>query len=369
MGGELKSTVCLVRDGQATLSQHLGDLEDARTADEYERAIALYLDILQISPEVLAVDGHPDYRPTRIGRDWAARDGLALEEVQHHHAHAASVLAENGWEPDAGKVLGLSMDGLGYGADGTIWGGELLLADYLGFRRVGHLKPVPMPGGVKAVLEPWRNTWAHLHSHFGWGRVRERWPDLELVAWLSERPLEVLSAMVARGLNSPPASSAGRLFDAVAAAVGVERGAVSYEGQAAIELEALARQAPDTGGGYPFGIETPGTGPAVLDPAPMWEALLDDLGAATDAARVAARFHRGLADAVVAMAAHLAGEEGVDTVTLSGGVLQNRSLFEGMAEGLRRRGLRVLSHRQVPANDGGLSLGQAAVATARRLDR
>jgi hydrogenase maturation protein HypF len=369
MGGELKNTLCLVRDGQATLSQHLGDLEDARTADEYERTIRLYLELLELSPEVLAVDGHPDYRPTRIGRDWAAREGRGLEEVQHHHAHAASVLAENGWAPDAGSVLGVSLDGLGYGADGTIWGGELLLADYLDFRRAGHLKPVPMPGGVKAILEPWRNTWAHLHAHFGWEQALERWRGLELIDWLAGRPVDILSAMVAKGINSPPASSTGRLFDAVAAAVGVERVAVSYEGQAAIELEALAAQARGTSGGYPFGIERPDAMPAVLDPAPMWVALLDDLAAGTEPAVMAARFHRGLAGAVVALAADLAGEARIGTIALSGGVLQNRTLFEALSEGLRRTGLKVLAHRQVPANDGGLSLGQAAVATARRLGR
>ncbi len=366
LGGELKSTLCLVRDGQATLSQHLGDLEEARTAEEYERTLALYLEILQVTPAVLAVDAHPDYRPTRIGRARAARDGLQVETVQHHHAHIGSVLAENGWAPDAGPVLGIALDGLGYGEDGSIWGGEFLLADYRGFERIGHLKPTPMPGGTRSILEPWRNTWAQLAVHLGWERVLGRWPDLPLVRWLQGHPLDMLAAMLAKGINSPPASSCGRLFDAVAGALGVSSEAVTYEGQAAIELEALATRASGAPGAYPFGTAW-GDGPGLLDPAPLWEALLDDLAAGLSAETIAARFHQGLAEGVVRLARGLASGHGIDRVALSGGVFQNRTLFEAVANGLRQTGLDVLTHRLVPANDGGLSLGQAAVAAARRI--
>jgi len=368
LGGALKSTFCLARDGRATLSQHLGDLEEARTAEEYERTLSLYLDILQLEPAILAVDAHPDYRPSRIGRAWAARDGRKLERVQHHHAHIASVLAESGWATDAGPVLGVALDGLGYGEDGSIWGGEFLYADYGRFERAGHLATTPMPGGVRAILEPWRNTWAHLAVHLGWEAVRARWPDLPLVNWLATRPLDMLSAMLAREINSPRASSCGRLFDAVAAALGIARDAVSYEGQAAIELEALAAQAPGNPGAYPLRISS---GPAgrMIDPAPLWETLLDDLAAGAPTPVMAARFHAGLAEAVVSLACALASDRAVEWVALSGGVLQNRILFEAVAQGLRRAGLEVLAHRLVPANDGGLSLGQAAVAAARCIGR
>lgn len=365
LGGELKSTLCLCSEGRAVLSQHLGDLEEARTAREYQRTIGLYRALFQHEPRVLAVDTHPDYRSSRLGRDWAAHAGLPLVEVQHHHAHIASVLAEHGWPRDAGPVLGIALDGLGWGEDGTVWGGELLVADYRRSERVGHLKPVPLPGGTKAILEPWRNAYAQLSTHFGWDRVRTRWPGLELTAFLTGKPLGVLDAMMARGLNAPLSSSCGRLFDAVAAALGICREGISYEGQAAIELEALAlARGPRPAGGYPFGLEAAGER-LVLDPGPMWAALLADLAAGADPALIAARFHGGLAGAVADLATRLAGERGLETVALSGGVLQNRTLFEALAQGLRDRGLTVLAHAQVPPNDGGLALGQAAVAAAQ----
>ncbi|WP_373507436.1 carbamoyltransferase HypF, partial [Thiocapsa sp.] len=237
LGGELKNTFCLIRDGQAILSQHLGDLEDAKTAREYERTLALYLDLFQVVPEALAVDLHPDYRSSLIGRDRAARDGLPLIGVQHHHAHLASTLADNGWPLDAGPVLGILLDGLGYGSDGTLWGGEFLLGDYLDFERVAHLKPVAMPGGTRAILEPWRNLYAHLESAGGWAAWRARFAGLEPIERLDAKPLGILNTLIARGLNAPLSSSAGRLFDAVAAALGVGGEVLTYEGQAAIALE------------------------------------------------------------------------------------------------------------------------------------
>jgi hydrogenase maturation protein HypF len=277
LGGELKSAICLLGDGRAVLSQHLGDLEEVRTAREYARTIDLYGQLFQHRPSVIAVDAHPDYRSSQLGRDWAAREGLALIEVQHHHAHIASVLGEHGWPRDAGPVLGLALDGLGWGGDGTLWGGELLVADYRDCVRVGHLRPVPMPGGVKAILEPWRNAYAQLASHLGWDAYRERYPDLDLTRFLDAKPLGVLTTMVERGINAPLSSACGRLFDAVAAAVGVCRERLSYEGQAAIELEALAAGVPIVPDeGYPFAV-TESDGCLVLDATPMWLALLDDL--------------------------------------------------------------------------------------------
>jgi len=274
------------------------------------------------------------------------------------------VLADNGWPLDAGRVVGIAPDGLGYGRDGTIWGGELLIADYRGYERAGYLAPVPLPGGTKAILEPWRNTYAQLVMHFGWEAVRQQYPDLDLIRYLSSKPLQMLGTMMERDINSPLSSSCGRLYDAVAAAVGTCREVATYEGQAAIELEALAASAGQVGGhGYPFGIGSK-AGSLILDPKPMWSALLDDLVRATEAATLAARFHAGLADAVTKMALTVARDRGIGTVALSGGVFQNKVLLEGVSQRLRSAGLRVLGHRQVPANDGGLSLGQAAIAAA-----
>jgi hydrogenase maturation protein HypF len=375
MGGELKNSFCLVENGQAILSQHMGDLEDAATFAEYRRSLTLYRELFDHTSAVLAVDLHPQYLSTRLGREWAARDGLVVEEVQHHHAHIASCMAEHGVPLGASPVLGIALDGLGYGDDGTFWGGEFLLADYLGFTRLGHFKPVAMPGGAQAVREPWRNTFAHLDAALGWKRCAAEYPQLDIVRFLADRPLTTLQAMIRNNINSPLASSCGRLFDAVAAAVGICRERAGYEGQAAIELEACVDECLlEREEGYPFliGIDLPppgehrGEGPLTLDSRPMWLMLLRDLAEGMPASIMAARFHRGLAGAVVEMAARLV--DGAQTAVLSGGVFQNRVLLELVTAGLRGRGFRVLAPRRVPANDGGLSLGQAVIAAARQLN-
>lgn len=369
LGGELKNTIGLLQDGQVTLSQHLGDLEDARTADEFERTIALYADLYAHRPEIVAVDLHPDYRSTRYGRQLAASLELPVEAVQHHHGHIASVLAENGFGLDQGAVLGIALDGLGFGPDGTLWGGEFLLAGYRDFRRLGCLQPVAMPGATQAILEPWRNTYAQIVSHFGWEGFLRDYAALELADRLQGKSLDMLAVMIERGLNSPLTSSCGRLFDAVSAALGVCPGSISYEGQAAIELEALALTAGhDIDGAYRL-PHRQGEGVDILDPAPMWRMLFDDLAGGVDRCVVAARFHAGLAESVAAMAVTLAKRHALQHVALSGGVLQNRTLFEALLGKLEQSGLRVMSHRQVPGNDGGLALGQAAVAASRQLER
>lgn len=364
-GGELKNTICLLRDGEAILSQHLGDLEEARTAREYERTLALYLELFAHRPRILAADLHPDYRSSLIARDRAARDGVPLIRVQHHHAHLAAVLADNGWPLDGGRVLGILFDGLGYGDDGTVWGGEFLLGDYLGYRRLGCLQPVAMPGGAQAIREPWRNLAAQLEHADGWERFTNAYPELAVIRYLESKPLGLLRTMMARGLNTPVTSSAGRLCDAVAAALGLGGDRVGYEGQAAIELESLAARAMGEGtDGYPFSVAS-GSGLRRLDPAPLWDALFADLATGVPDDEIAARFHRGFAAAVVALACELASAHDVGVVALSGGVFQNRLLLESVAAGLGEAGLSVLLQRQVPANDGGLSLGQACVAAAR----
>ncbi len=378
LGGELKNTFCLLKDGQVILSQHIGDLEDAATLAEYQRSLELYRELFDHRPQIIAIDRHPQYLSTRLGQEWAARDGLALVEVQHHHGHIASCMAEHGVPLGTPPVLGIALDGLGYGDDDSFWGGEFLIADYLGFTRGGRFEPVAMPGGTQAVRQPWRNTFAHLDATIGWEHCARDFAQLDIIRFLGAQPVATLQAMTRNHINSPPASSCGRLFDAVAAAVGICRERAGYEGQAAIELEACVDECLlSTEHGYPFAIDF--TAPALpsltkqmsaellmtLEGGPMWKQLLRDLADGTPASIMAARFHHGLADAIVDMAARVAN--GIQTAVLSGGAFQNRFLLELVSDGLRGRGFRVLSPRRVPANDGGLSLGQAVIAAARQV--
>ena len=365
MGGELKNTFCLLKAGRAILSQHIGDLEDAMTFRDYLHNLELYRGLFDHRPACIAVDKHPDYFSTRLGRELAQADGVQLVEVQHHHAHIAACLAEHAVPLDTGPVLGVVLDGLGFGEDGTFWGGEFLLADYSGFRRLARFRPIPMPGGAQAMREPWRNTWAHLYGAFGGEPVRDRYADLDIVRYLETKPLNGLQTMAGKGLNSPMASSCGRLFDAVAAAIGVCRERVSHEGQAAMELESLA--APEfhaeSRNGYPYQLREGEI--RTLEWRRLWEALLEDLHRGVAPATIAARFHQGLALAVAETAVALCQESALDRVVLGGGVFQNRLLLEGVVGALRRADVRVLSPEKVPANDGGLALGQAAIAAAR----
>lgn len=395
MGGELKNTFCLLRDGQAIVSHHIGDLEDALTYADYERSVAHYLELFEHEPKAVALDMHPEYLSRKAGCDFVRAHQLREIEVQHHHAHLAACMAENGIPLDASPLLGVALDGLGFGADRTLWGGEFLLAGYRGFTRLAAFKAVAMPGGVRAIHEPWRNTYAHLMTAFGWPAFSARYAKLELHSFLTTRPRATIDSMIAQGVNSPLASSAGRLFDAVAAAIGVCRERALYEGQAAVELEALADERlihdEDDRHAYPFDIAVlePGCLPCI-EPRPMWDALLDDLMRSAPPSVISARFHKGLAMAVVQMVKRLAsvnaevtdepcarsatGAQGstrsargatLRTVSLSGGVFQNRILFEQVSVRLEEAGFRVLSHSQFPAGDGGLSLGQAAIAAAR----
>jgi hydrogenase maturation protein HypF len=374
MGGELKASFCLVKDGEAILSQHQGDLENALAFDDYRNSLALYQKLFDHSPAGLIVDLHPDYLSSKLGRAEAERRGLPLLEVQHHHAHVAACMAENGRRLDAPPVLGVALDGLGFGDDGSLWGGEFLLADYRGYTRLGSLKPVAMLGGAQAAREPWRNLYAHLTRAIGWDRLSGSYSGLEVLACLNAKPRAVLDAMMTKGLNAPPASSCGRLFDAMAAALGICRERQVYEGDAAARLEALAQDAlarddhDDTF--YPYKHSRLLQNDMLeLDPAPLWHAVLDDLADGIPATTMALRFHRGLARALVAAVQQLAAGEPkgtrVDTVALSGGSFQNRILLESVAAALQEAGFVVLSHAEVPTNDGGLALGQAAIGAAR----
>jgi hydrogenase maturation protein HypF len=376
MGGELKNAFCLLAGGQAVLSPYIGDLDNVATYDDFRHTLAGFTALFGHRPRAIAIDRHPEYRSAKFGRARAGEDGLALVEVQHHHAHVAACLAENGRPLAAPPVLGIVLDGLGWGDDGTIWGGEFLFADYRDKTRLGALKPVAMPGGDAAAHEPWRNLYAHLTAEMSWAELQMNFGELDPIRDLAAKPRATLDAMIQGGTNAPKASSCGRLFDAVAAALGICRERQDHEGDAASRLEALVCERTlrdeDDALAYPFSIPNlPGPdknspGLPYVEPLAMWRALLGDLILDTPAPIITARFHKGLASAVAAMAIKLAGDEPrFDTVALSGGCFQNKVLFEETASRLRAAGFAVLSHSRVPMNDGGIALGQATVAAAR----
>jgi len=374
-GGELKATFCVVKDEAAILSQHQGDLEDVSTFEDYQKNLQLYSRIYDHRPRLLVADMHPEYLSTKLAKERAAVDNLPLLEVQHHHAHIASCMAENGVALDAPPVLGIAIDGLGFGDDGTIWGGEFLLADYSGYRRIATFKPVAMVGGVQAIREPWRNTYAHLVAGLGWSQFVEKFSALELYRYLIKKPLPTIDRMLATGLNVPLASSCGRLFDAVAAALGLCADKALFEGQGAMELEALAESwRPSAAESpYPFTITEQATsGLLYLESSPMWQALFEDLERQAPVAKMAARFHHGLAwalrDMVARIRATTAACASTNTIALSGGCFQNKHLLEELVRLLEADGLSYLMHAKVPTNDGGLALGQAAIAAARHIE-
>lgn len=376
LGGELKNTFCLFDRRRAIVSQHMGDLEDARTYQDFRKNLGLYRELYRFQPEVCAVDLHPEYLSTKLGRELASREHVQLQTIQHHHAHVASCMFEHGLPLDGPPVLGVALDGLGYGSDGSWWGGEFLLATYATAERLGTFKPVAMLGGHQAMREPWRNTFAHLVAEMSWPEYRFNFADLELTQFLESKPVPTLLAMLGRPEVAPAASSCGRLFDAVAAAVGLHREKVSFEGQAAMALEAQADDATIRSdafeSAYPFAIpRLGGGGLPYVEPLAMWRAVCGDLLEGSPVGVISARFHKGLARIVAAMVSKLCRPEEeeprTDTVVLSGGVFQNRLLVSLLTERLEADGYRVLLPRELPANDGGISVGQAAIAAARHL--
>lgn len=346
-GGQMKGALCLIKNGQALLGHHLGELDEALSWDAFCQADRDYAELFDHTPEVIAVDLHPGYRPTQHG--WARAEALCLpcEEVQHHHAHLASCLAENGWPLGGGNVAGIILDGTGLGSDGTVWGGELLLGNYQGFERRAWLKPAPLIGGDMASREPWRNALARLDQ-----AGLSDWAD----QLFGDKPLEIARKAASKGLNAPQSSSAGRLFDAVAACLGVCADRQSYEGEAAMRLEAMASE---TGhAGFGFGFEG-----GEIDPAPAFWNLRTEVLAGRAPSWAAELFHAGLARAFAMSATDLIERGTAKAVVLSGGCFQNARL---LAQTLRWLGdVPVLLHRTTPANDGGLALGQAVIAAAR----
>jgi hydrogenase maturation protein HypF len=371
-GGELKNTFCLLRGQEALLSPHIGGLEDAATYRDYERALRDLQSYFAFDPQLHACDAHPEYLSSKLAHAVSAD----TVQVLHHHAHIAACLAENGWPLNAGPVVGVALDGLGFGEDGQLWGGEFAVACYRGFRRCGTFKPVALLGGEQAMREPWRNTYAHLMADMKWPALSMNYGELELHDFLAAQPRALLDGMLAKGVNSPLASSCGRLFDAAAAAMGLCREHAAYEGQAAVEMEAQVDadvlQYEDEELGYPFAIpRLKGSDLPCIEPLAMWSALLGDLVLKTPVPTMAARFHKGLAKTICKMVDKLStahdAERPLRTVALSGGVFQNRVLHERVVQQLRHAGYTVLTHRQVPCNDGGLALGQAVVAAARHI--
>jgi hydrogenase maturation protein HypF len=348
VGGHQKNTLCLLRGREAFLSQHVGDLDDLRTLEFFELTAEHLGRILEASPQVIACDLHPDY----LSSQWAARQGLPLVRVQHHHAHAVAVMAEHGLE---GQVLGLCLDGTGFGDDGTVWGGELLAAYLGGYRRLGRLRTFALPGGEAAVKEPWRMGLALLLEALGPEEAARL--DIPLLLAHGDK-LGLVGRMVDRGINTPRASSLGRLFDGVAALCGL-RWEVAYEGQAAVELE-QAMEGPAEAG-YPLALRER-DGLLELDWGPLVEAIVSDVLAGATPDRVSARFHAGLLAGLAAWAAAGASLAGLRRVCLGGGCFMNATLLGGLPPLLRSAGLEPYSAAQAPSNDGGLSLGQAVAA-------
>ena len=341
-GAELKSTFCLARGRHAFLSHHIGDLENYETLRSFTEGVAHFRQLFDVTPEVAAYDLHPEYLSTKYALELA---DIELVGVQHHHAHIASCLADN---REAGPVLGVAFDGTGYGSDGTLWGGEFLLADLTGFQRMAHLVPVPLPGGAAAIRQPWRMAAAYLGSDAPCELIRR-----------NAQHWDAVLAMATRRVNAPLTSSAGRLFDAVAAILGI-RDSINYEGQAAVELE--QRADPTEQGTYPAGITE---GPALqLHGADLVQAVVADQRAGVAPEVIATRFHHGLADAIIRVCQMLRETTGVNVAALSGGVFQNLLLLERTVASLEQAGFRVLTHSRVPPNDAGISLGQVAVAAA-----
>ncbi|MGW1028585.1 carbamoyltransferase HypF [Streptomyces sp. NPDC002577] len=356
VGGDLKNTLCLGEDRTAWLSPHIGDMADLATVRVFEAGERRLRMLTGVTPELLAADRHPGYHSARWARRHAA--GRPLRLVQHHHAHIASAMAENGL-PGTEPVIGVAFDGTGYGDDGAVWGGEVLLADYDGYRRLAHLAYAPLPGGDAGVGNPCRMALAQLRdAGIPWDA------DLPCVTACSPDERRLLEQQLDRGLACVPTSSMGRLFDAVSSLAGVCHRA-GYEAQAAVELEAAAVQAyADHGPAYTFGRRrrTSGSGNVILDPAPVLRAIVDDLRRSTPVPVIAARFHSSVAGAVEAVCRLARTETGVRTVALTGGVFANALLDEECFRRLGAAGFTVLRHREVPPGDGGLALGQLIVA-------
>ena len=375
-GPQQKATVALTRedaDGHTTcfVSQHIGDVENGATFDAWSAARSRLENLFDLAPAALACDMHPSYLSSQWAREQAREHNLPLIEVQHHHAHIASVMAEaiaaGRLTPDA-RVLGIAFDGTGAGTDGTIWGGEFLVAHLADFERVAHLRAWALPGGAASVHDARRNAFALLSEL----DLLEHPGAVGLLNSLDEQTRSITATMIERGINSPRTSSMGRLFDAAAAILGI-CGQATYEGEPAIELEAAAWRAldgkiarfPDDNVGYSTSGPSWLDGPDVLDQKALFETLLEGIEAGAPADRLALDFHVAVARSSARIATEICAREGIGTVALSGGVFMNRLLLQLLTRELKYAGLAVLVPHTVPVNDGCIAYGQAAVASAR----
>ena len=360
-GAFLKNTFCLARGNHAFLSHHIGDLENTETMNSYETAIEHYKRLFSIEPEVIAYDLHPEYLSTKYAL--AQRDDMFKIGVQHHHAHIVSCMAENGIHD---KVIGVVFDGLGYGDDGNFWGGEFFIADLSGYERAGHLDYVPMPGGEQAIKEPWRMAISYLYHMYGNDIPMLRLFNTPKFIQEKNDTLEILIKMLSRKINSPLTSSVGRLFDGVASLLGLQH-SVNFEGQAAVKLESIADE--HIVEHYPFDIDVSVGArcsvPIIIQWQPVIKHIIEDMHHRIASPVISARFHNSIVEMVVQVCTMLRNSKGINDVVLSGGVFQNNFLFSRLVKKLKLQGFTVYSHKKVPCNDGGLSLGQAVIANER----
>jgi hydrogenase maturation protein HypF len=347
-GGELKNTFCLSKGRYAVLSQHIGDMENYETLQFFEETLANLKRLFRVQPRAVAHDLHPGYLSTQYAQRLPDLEKIG---VQHHHAHVASCMAENKLR---GKVIGIALDGTGYGADGQIWGGEFLVADYAGFERRVHFRYVPLAGGDAAVRQPWRPALAYLADTFG---PAAEFPDLAIWREVPANQMKAVRSMIAHCVNTIQTSSCGRLFDAVASLIGL-RQQINFEGQAAIELEMIA--ADNVPEAYPFTLDA-----ETLDFRPAIARIVAELRAEIPAPLIAARFHNTVAEAIVEVCRRLRAEDNLNRVCLSGGTFQNMKLLAGTLAGLRKLGFEAFTHAQVPPNDGGIALGQIVIAAEK----
>jgi len=357
-GAEFKNTFCMTKDEYAFVSQHVGDMDNYETLVHFEKMLHLYRRLFRLDPVVVAYDMHPDYLATRYARELLeSNDALTGVPVQHHHAHIVSCMVENGITK---PVLGVAFDGTGYGEDGTIWGGEFLLVEYEKFTRLAHLEYVPLPGGDAAVKRPYRMAVSYLLTLLGEETLSN---TLEWLKGIRAEEIDLIKTQVIKKINAPVTSSAGRLFDAVSSLIGI-RQVIDYEGQAAIELEMAATDAGPEQRGYPFHI-LKADGNRVVRLNALFSSLLEDIHRGVPKATMAWRFHFTVAELISQACQTLSREHGLDHVALSGGVFQNRLLLKLTKRALQEMGLHVLTHRDLPCNDGCISLGQAVIAGSR----
>jgi len=362
-GVEEKNTFCLTRDNYAFVSQHIGDMENMETLEHFDSTISLYKRLFHIEPEIIAYDLHPDYLATKYAQE-LGESGRKLIPVQHHHAHIASCMADNGLDS---PVIGVALDGTGMGADGNIWGGEFLVADYRKYKRVGHLEYLPLPGGDAAIKRPRRTAIGYILTLLGENALnaviasKAKQSQLASIGQVTEVEVEIIKRQIERKINSPLSSSMGRLFDAISALLGI-RGEIDYEGQAAVELEMAAYEEDNAHAqeSYPYRIVEEGI--RIVRLRDLLSAVIEDLHQGISKERISVKFHNTVAQMINEMCHLIADETGVNQVALSGGVFQNRLLLRKAVSLLESSGFQVFTHRQVPCNDGGISLGQAVIA-------